>query len=144
MFFYVHSTSQYVIPSKPLCIFVSYFPMNAGTLKEINDPVQGQTQLVSESVRNDVDQDVFLMFNVVDENLSWYLEDNIKNCSDPAGIDQEDQDFIESNLMHGEKLDCFIQNSKLIKFTLRKIISFSQQCVSRRVKSCICSVCLLL
>lgn len=89
--------------SKPLCIFVSSFPMSTGTLKEINDPVQGQTQLVSESVRNDVDQDVFLMFNVVDENLSWYLEDNIRDCADPAGINQEDEDFIESNLMHGEK-----------------------------------------
>lgn len=140
MFFYMHSTSQYVIPLKLLCIFVSSFPMSAGTLKEINDPVQGQTQLVSESVRNDVDQDVFLMFNVVDENLSWYLEDNIKNCSDPAGIVQDDQDFIESNLMHGEKFNCF---SSFIKFTGRKIISFSQQCVSRRVKNCICSVCLL-
>lgn len=55
------------------------------------------------SVRNDVDQDVFLMFNVVDENLSWYLEDNILSCSDPAGVDPEEPDFKESNLMHGEK-----------------------------------------
>uniref|UniRef100_A0A8C2XND3 ferroxidase n=1 Tax=Cyclopterus lumpus TaxID=8103 RepID=A0A8C2XND3_CYCLU len=53
-----------------------------------------------ESARNDVDQDVFLMFNVVDENLSWYLKDNIQNCSDPAGVNREDPDFNESNLMH--------------------------------------------
>lgn len=53
-----------------------------------------------ESARNDVDQDVFLMFNVVDENLSWYLEDNIQNCSDPTGVDPDDPDFLESNLMH--------------------------------------------
>lgn len=74
-------------------------------MKETNDPVQGQTkpESVVESARNDVDQDVFLMFNVVDENLSWYLEDNIKKCSDPAGVDQEDPDFEESNLMHGER-----------------------------------------
>lgn len=69
-----------------------------GILKETNDPVQGQTK--SESARNDVDQDVFLMFNVVDENLSWYLEDNIQKCSDPTGVDREDPDFGESNLMH--------------------------------------------
>lgn len=75
--------------------------MSAGTLKKINDPVQGQTK--QESARNDVDQDVFVMFTVVDENLSWYLEDNIQSCSDPAGVDQEDPDFYESNLMHGEK-----------------------------------------
>uniref|UniRef100_A0A8C4NLE0 ferroxidase n=1 Tax=Dicentrarchus labrax TaxID=13489 RepID=A0A8C4NLE0_DICLA len=53
-----------------------------------------------QSVRNDVDQDVFLMFNVVDENLSWYLEDNIQSCFDPAGVIQTDPDFEESNLMH--------------------------------------------
>uniref|UniRef100_A0A3Q1G193 ferroxidase n=1 Tax=Acanthochromis polyacanthus TaxID=80966 RepID=A0A3Q1G193_9TELE len=62
-----------------------------GILKETNELVLA---------RNDVDQDVLLMFSVVDENLSWYLEDNIKNCSDPAGINIEDPDFIESNLMH--------------------------------------------
>ncbi|XP_044077458.1 ferroxidase HEPHL1 [Siniperca chuatsi] len=73
-----------------------------GILKETNDPVQGQTkpESVVESIRNDVDQDVFLMFNVVDENLSWYLEDNIETCSDPARVNQEDPDFVESNLMH--------------------------------------------
>ncbi|TNN31805.1 Hephaestin-like protein 1 [Liparis tanakae] len=70
-----------------------------GILKETNNPVQDQATL--ESARNDVDQDVFLMFNVVDENLSWYLEDNIQNCSDAAGVDPEDPDFQESNLMHG-------------------------------------------
>ncbi|XP_056296217.1 ferroxidase HEPHL1 [Pseudoliparis swirei] len=69
-----------------------------GILKETNNPVQDQAKL--ESVRNDVDQDVFLMFNVVDENLSWYLEDNIQNCSDPGGVNQEDPDFQESNQMH--------------------------------------------
>ncbi|XP_042355305.1 ferroxidase HEPHL1 [Plectropomus leopardus] len=73
-----------------------------GILKETNDLVQGQRKpgSVIESARNDVDQDVFLMFSVVDENLSWYLEDNIKICSDPAGVDEEDPDFEESNLMH--------------------------------------------
>lgn len=88
----------------------SSFSMSTGILKEPNDPLQGQTKPESgvDSARNDVDQDVFLMFNVVDENLSWYLEDNIQNCLDPAGVDPEDPDFEESNLMHGEKLDCLI------------------------------------
>lgn len=63
-----------------------------------------KTESVVESARNDVDQDVFLMFNVVDENLSWYLEDNIKKCSDPAGVDINDPYFEESNLMHGERV----------------------------------------
>ncbi|XP_059207832.1 ferroxidase HEPHL1 [Centropristis striata] len=72
-----------------------------GILKELSNPGQGQTKpdSVVESARNDVDQDVFLMFNVVDENLSWYLDDNIELCFDPNGVD-EDADFQESNLMH--------------------------------------------
>ncbi|KAM9348630.1 ferroxidase HEPHL1 [Symphorus nematophorus] len=67
-----------------------------GILKETNDAVQGQT----ESARNDVDQDVFLMFTVVDENMSWYVEDNIQSCPDPTRVDPDDPDFVESNLMH--------------------------------------------
>ncbi|KAM4545939.1 ferroxidase HEPHL1 isoform 2-T2 [Odontesthes bonariensis] len=67
-----------------------------GILKEANE----QAPSKSESARHDVDQDVFLMFNVVDENLSWYLDDNIQNCSDPAGVNMDDPEFEESNLMH--------------------------------------------
>ena len=77
--------------------------MTAGILKETNEPVQS----LKESARNDVDQDVFLMFNVVDENMSWYLDDNIQRCGDPAGVDPEDPEFEESNLMHGERLVFF-------------------------------------
>uniref|UniRef100_A0A671M8H3 ferroxidase n=1 Tax=Sinocyclocheilus anshuiensis TaxID=1608454 RepID=A0A671M8H3_9TELE len=49
--------------------------------------------------------DVILMFSVVDENLSWYLEENIeKFCSDPDETKQHmeyvDEEFRESNLMH--------------------------------------------
>lgn len=64
------------------------FPPAAGTLTEDN--------------RNDVDQDVFLMFTVVNENLSWYLKDNIQKCSDSSGIDPQEPGFVESNLMHGK------------------------------------------
>lgn len=55
-------------------------------------------------VRLDVDRDVFLLFNVVDENQSWYLEENIQKCTDAANVDPTDSDFTESNLMHCEKL----------------------------------------
>lgn len=79
-------------------LLVPSFSINPGTLKNlVLDPKK------RESGRNDVDQEVFLMFTVVDENLSWYLNDNIKSCSDPEGVDPEDPDFQESNLMHGEQ-----------------------------------------
>lgn len=52
--------------------------------------------------RRDVDIDFFLMFSVVDENLSWYLDENIALfCTDPGSVDKEDEEFQESNKMHG-------------------------------------------
>lgn len=52
-----------------------------------------------------MDDDFILMFSVVDENLSWYLKDNVERfCSDPDKtkevISNGDMDFRESNLMH--------------------------------------------
>ncbi|XP_032887757.1 ceruloplasmin [Amblyraja radiata] len=42
-----------------------------------------------------------LLFLVLDENQSWYLDENIKNyCSTPKQVDKEDDDFIESNKKH--------------------------------------------
>lgn len=42
-------------------------------------------------------------FLVIDENLSWHINENIATyCSDPASVDKEDEDFQESNRMHGE------------------------------------------
>ncbi|KAI1893976.1 hypothetical protein AGOR_G00129200 [Albula goreensis] len=54
-----------------------------------------------ERSRADVDRDFFLMFSVVDENLSWYLEENIQTfCLDPAGVDTDNETFVKSNKMH--------------------------------------------
>ncbi|XP_053436033.1 hephaestin isoform X5 [Nycticebus coucang] len=51
--------------------------------------------------RQDVEHDFFLLFSVVDENLSWHLDENIATyCSDPASVDKEDESFQESNRMH--------------------------------------------
>ncbi|XP_069896328.1 hephaestin isoform X2 [Dipodomys merriami] len=51
--------------------------------------------------RQDVDYNFFLLFSVVDENLSWHLDENIVTyCKDPASVDKEDEAFQESNRMH--------------------------------------------
>ncbi|XP_034386087.1 ceruloplasmin-like [Cyclopterus lumpus] len=43
-----------------------------------------------------------LLFMVLDENFSWYLDDNIRTyITNPASGLKEDEDFIESNKMHG-------------------------------------------
>lgn len=40
---------------------------------------------------------------MVDENLSWHLDENIATyCSNPASVDKEDEGFQESNRMHGK------------------------------------------
>ncbi|XP_073673584.1 ferroxidase HEPHL1-like [Garra rufa] len=64
-----------------------------------------QGTLDSTQKRTDVDEDFILMFSVVDENLSWYLEENIERfCSEPEAtkelMNSVDEDFRESNLMH--------------------------------------------
>lgn len=42
------------------------------------------------------------MATVFDENLSWYLDENIKTFTTaPSTVNKEDDDFIESNKMHG-------------------------------------------
>lgn len=40
---------------------------------------------------------------VSDENFSWYLDDNIRtHITNPDRGLKEDEDFIESNKLHGE------------------------------------------
>lgn len=42
------------------------------------------------------------MATVFDENLSWYLDENIKTFTTaPSTVNKEDDNFIESNKMHG-------------------------------------------
>ncbi|XP_061492982.1 ceruloplasmin isoform X2 [Rhineura floridana] len=48
-----------------------------------------------------VDREFILMFSVMDENFSWYLDENIKKyCSEPDKVDKENEEFQESNKMH--------------------------------------------
>uniref|UniRef100_A0A0B8RUW1 Ceruloplasmin n=1 Tax=Philothamnus irregularis TaxID=1899461 RepID=A0A0B8RUW1_9SAUR len=49
----------------------------------------------------DVDREFVLLFSVMDENFSWYLDENVKKyCSEPDKVDKETEDFQESNKMH--------------------------------------------
>lgn len=45
-------------------------------------------------------REFFLLFTVMDENLSWYLMDNIRAYG-TAESDPDNEDFQESNKMHG-------------------------------------------
>ena len=53
--------------------------------------------------RKDVDKDFISLFTVLDENMSWLLDENIETyCKDPdtAKTLKEDEDFMEANKMH--------------------------------------------
>nr|XP_028570220.1 coagulation factor VIII isoform X5 [Podarcis muralis] len=47
------------------------------------------------------DEARFVLFSVFDENLSWYLKENInQSCSDAANVNPQDPEFYASNVMH--------------------------------------------
>lgn len=49
----------------------------------------------------DVDREFVILFSVIDENLSPYLEENISDRAEsPALVEPDDEEFGESNLMH--------------------------------------------
>ncbi|XP_073936836.1 ferroxidase HEPHL1 isoform X2 [Castor canadensis] len=51
--------------------------------------------------RTDVDREFIIMFTLVDENQSWYLDENIRHfCTDPDSVDKDDAVFQRSNKMH--------------------------------------------
>jgi hephaestin len=48
-----------------------------------------------------VDREFIANFTVMNENQSWYRDDNIaRYAGDPGGVDPDDEGFEESNLMH--------------------------------------------
>jgi hephaestin len=55
----------------------------------------------SDAVPNDVDRELVTNFQVLDENQSPYLQQNIDTfAGDPGSVDPDDEEFQESNLMH--------------------------------------------
>lgn len=68
----------------------------------------------------DVDREFVMLYTVMDENASLYLDDNIQTfAGDPASVDSEDDGFIESNLMHSINGYVF-GNLPLESMTMRK------------------------
>ncbi|KAL5022876.1 hypothetical protein ScPMuIL_002031 [Solemya velum] len=48
-----------------------------------------------------VDREFFVFYASMDENNSWYFEENIRRYTRNSSLDREDADFIESNEMKG-------------------------------------------
>jgi hypothetical protein len=49
----------------------------------------------------DVDRELFSLFEVDDENSSPFLDENVRRYARGPAPDPEDEEFVESNLMHG-------------------------------------------
>lgn len=52
----------------------------------------------------DLDREIALLFFIFDENQSWYLEENIQTYYNSSQPLIRNDDFVESNKMHGRTL----------------------------------------
>jgi len=72
---------------------------NAGLVGPIIVTAKGQAN--PDGSPRGVNRELVTMFTVLDENASPYLEHNIRTYTGtPASVDPDDEEFIESNLMH--------------------------------------------
>ncbi|XP_059140978.1 ferroxidase HEPHL1-like [Physella acuta] len=94
-------------PNDPNCIPWMYYSA-VDTVKDVNSGLVGTViicrpgTLSLTSKRTDIDQEMFVYMSVSNENLSWYLEDNIRMFAPGrVGTDyRNDPSFEESNKMH--------------------------------------------
>ncbi len=94
-------------PSDPSSIGYPYHS-HFNSPKDVNTGLVGMIVIVDpafadkDAFPTDIDREFFTMFLVSDENVSHYIEDNIATYpTNPALVDPEDDEFVESNLMHG-------------------------------------------
>lgn len=90
----------------PDCLTWIYYSAS-DSIKDTNAGLVGpllvckKGSLLPSGKQKNVDKEYFLLATVFDENLSWYLNDNILIFTkNPDGIDKEEEDFQESNKMH--------------------------------------------
>ncbi|XP_072295514.1 ceruloplasmin isoform X2 [Eucyclogobius newberryi] len=56
---------------------------------------------LKKGLQKNYDKEFHLLASIFDENLSWYLDDNIKSFTrTPATVRKDDEGFVESNKMH--------------------------------------------
>ncbi|XP_069749438.1 coagulation factor V-like isoform X2 [Narcine bancroftii] len=69
-----------------------------------------------------IDKAKYLYFSMIDENKSWYINENIKKyCEDPLQVNPDDPEFYASNLMHSVNGFVF-ENIPKLNFCLNEVI----------------------
>ncbi|XP_007437473.1 ceruloplasmin, partial [Python bivittatus] len=86
------------------CIPWAYYS-TVDRVKDINSGLIGTLVVCRKEVNRVIPESKILqfalLFMVIDENESWYLDENIKIYSaNPGDVNKEDEEFIESNKMH--------------------------------------------
>lgn len=90
--------------SDPSCVPYLYYSATDPP-KDTNSGLVGpllvckKGSLTKNGTQMDVDKEFFFLFSVMDENMSWYLDENI-NKFGSSQTNPENEDFIESNKMH--------------------------------------------
>nr|XP_039249240.1 ferroxidase HEPHL1-like [Styela clava]XP_039249241.1 ferroxidase HEPHL1-like [Styela clava] len=93
-------------PDDPSCLTWAYHShvhasrdQNTGLIGTLLTCKKGT--LTSAGHRTDVDREFAAIVFIIDENESWYIDENIKNYTlQPDSVDKKDPDFIESNLFY--------------------------------------------
>lgn len=92
-------------PNDPSSIAWSYHS-HVNAVKDVNSGLVGAIIVTRRGMARpdgtpkDVDREFVTLFNIFDENQSWYLDANIAKLADPHTVDRDDDAFVESNLMH--------------------------------------------
>uniref|UniRef100_A0A8C7MZ89 ferroxidase n=1 Tax=Oncorhynchus kisutch TaxID=8019 RepID=A0A8C7MZ89_ONCKI len=90
--------------SDPPCLSYLYYS-GSSPVEDTNAGLSGPLLVCRPGALGDrgkqrnVDRELFLLFSVMDENLSWYLQRNIETYGSDQS-DPDNQDFQESNNMH--------------------------------------------
>uniref|UniRef100_A0A3B3DN56 Uncharacterized protein n=1 Tax=Oryzias melastigma TaxID=30732 RepID=A0A3B3DN56_ORYME len=99
-------------PSDPPCIPYLYYSAtdpprdtNSGLVGPLLVCKKGT--LGPNGIQKGVDKEFFLLLSVMDENLSWYLDDNIHKFGKNQEL-EEDEVFEESNKMHGRSVNGYM------------------------------------
>ncbi|KAF7654103.1 hypothetical protein LDENG_00073910 [Lucifuga dentata] len=87
------------------CLTYLYYS-GVDPVKDTNSGLVGpllvcRPRALKKGVQNNYDKEFHLLATMFDENLSWYLDDNIKTFTTaPNTVNKEDEGFMESNKMH--------------------------------------------
>ncbi|KAL3877799.1 hypothetical protein ACJMK2_035449 [Sinanodonta woodiana] len=106
---YIYTVPGYLAPTEddPACLTYMYYSA-VNVIRDIHSGLIGPLLICKPETLDPVtnkqkyiDKDVFLFYSSIDENLSWYIDDNIATYA-PGKGNESDPDFIESNMMRCE------------------------------------------